>query len=538
MLIAPSLLLAGCAQPTPFTPTLVDCVDLPPPPEAELITLKRGSEGYPPPTHWPEPYGTEIPPPEPYPVWGRYSYATTDPRQVSLEDAEAFADALRQATGAPTRILSHPSQLHTGSKANQVLSNLQFGHSLVTVVIGPGWDPSTDEPILLFSGNPGTSSNNGSVLGLGWASQLVGYPGLAAEEGLSAVVMFSNAGGAESQGQHPDVIDDVACAIAWAGANLGADTDRVVFTGKSRGGGTALLWGANPHAHDYGVAGVFAHTPPWNHRHLIESPPELFPEIIFLAAELAGLPESPYWSAEPTPLDLRERFFEIHGPDGTPQSVAAHTIRAHREGLRDVERLSVGLGTHDQQVLYSDGVGLLQDFEDMGLSAHLEIGVRAGHIDQPGVWEQLDAALLDLTGHTASTFDPSPTRVLHAPVGDEAPNETLTAGAVPWVGLVPVLVETGATSSVLVCGPGGRLEVSGGAVFDRTVEEGCTRIDFTGPSEEGVIDWSFTVQGTPVAASERLHDAPLQTQVTSEQLGMEAYIPDTSDSRVAGFARL
>ena len=514
----------------------MDCADFGSEPSVSWTRLGRGSEGTTPPTHWPEPYGSEPSEPIERPVWGEYSHSRSDPRAVSEEDARAFAKHLREVTGRPTRILSHPSQLEVGSRTNQVLVNLRFAHSLVTAVIGPGWDPSIDRPILVVSGNPGTTSNNASVLGLGWPTQLVGYPGLAAQEGASLVTLISNVGGAESQGQHPNVMADVACAIEWAGQNLNADTANVVFTGKSRGGGTALAWGANPFGYDYGVAGVFAHTPPWDHAHLVASPVELFPEIVFEAAGLVGMPDAVYWSNDPTPDDLRARFFEVHGPDGTVEGVAAHTHRAHRQGLRDVGRVVVGLGTHDQQVLYSDGVQLMADFEDLGLDAHIEIGVRAGHWDQPGVWEAFDALLRELAGIESIAFEPGTTQRWHPRVGEEGEAELVPADMRPWVGLVPVLVERGGPSAAVVCGPGGRLEVQGGLSFNEEVAPGCIQLDFVW-GDVGTIEWRFVVDGQEVTADDTIHGRALQTTVTSERLEMEAYIADLQDTRTMGFVR-
>lgn len=493
-------------------------------------------------------------------AWGRFGNETTDPKAVSPSEISALVALVEEgAFGTAVRLLADESQLERGSPATQVLMNVPFEHSLITVALPPGWDPAQKIPIL-FSGNPGTTSNHQRLFG-GQSDAARRYnakeilfarnSGVAHAQGTSQsgiMAVLHNVGGMAAQGSEPPVLSDVGCAISWLSARLGGDANRVVFAGKSRGGGSALAWGANPLGLPYKAVGVFAHVPMWRVSYSIALPFSLFPASSFPSAKLLFGDAAFYYRNIPGPREVEGRMWQIRSPLGTKDSLAATEIAAHANGLRNVPAVSVCIGTHDQELPASDGMHMLQTLDALGVRHHSEVMVRGGHADCPGVTTRLEEYLKSLVGIPSSLALPlsGRTYVVAPRIGEPQTAPTpLAVSDIPWFGHISVLSERRAPLSVFVCGKGGPVRVTGTdneVRFDSAAPsiDGCREFLWTAPAAATRIRWKIELPGgTDGASHGLLASRPLETEIydsESEVRPVEDYFWDTSDRRMAGFA--
>ncbi|MCZ7544696.1 MAG: hypothetical protein M5R40_14765 [Anaerolineae bacterium] len=144
--------------------------------------------------------------------------------------------------------------------AVQMVNNVPIAGALYTIFLPPGWQRDGQYPVVL-SGNGAGISNNNRLFNdqeiyapvIAWNSTQAGRGGL--------ILAVSNCGGTESQGADEKTLRSVGAFFDFI-AEHGGDRHNAVTTGGSRGGGTALVWAANPLDLDYTVRAVFAHVPP------------------------------------------------------------------------------------------------------------------------------------------------------------------------------------------------------------------------------------------------------------------------------------
>jgi len=499
------------------------------------------------PTHFPDAFGGDNGPglPPDQLAWEHYSNALTD---VAAGDAqvESFVALMETATNHGVAILADPSDLEIGSSRTQILVNLRLGASLATVFLPPGWDPSRRVPIL-FSGEPSGGGNNGRLFGNQIRFTATGpeygiYAGLS-QGGLITVV--HNAGGVPSQGTTPDVIDDVGCAIAWIDANLGGDAQRVVFAGKSRGGSTALTWGANPHRLPYATIGIFSHVPIWDGAVLATLPPSMFQINIHGLAEALFTEDAFYESSHPGAMDVLLRALQIITPDGSTASLGTLDARSQLAAIASVPALAVCFATHDGYQLPASNVEMLHDLDAAGARYHAEILIRGPHVDCPATGDKLAAYAQWLAGLasappelTGRTFTLSP-RIGESGETTSMPGTT----TLPRFGYFPVQLEATRRGEVHVCGPPGTAHVvgrfGGATLLDQTqpLANSCARFAFVAPTTAGTIAWTIDDAGIDGAASPVQAGRALATSVVTDKPPYETYFWDAVDERLAGFAQ-
>ena len=506
------------------------------------------------PTHFPTPYGTSAAPllPVAQRTWGQFSNAVDDPAAPSPTEVAFAAGLFESRAQTGVSIVNHPDDLVVGSTLTQILVNVRFDHSLITVFLPPGWDPTQHVPIVM-SGNPGATSNNARIFQLGnnaeGGSSNLKYglnAAIAGKAGAPFIAVYSNVGGALSHGFHPDVLRDVGCQLAWIDQTLGGDRDKVVFVGKSRGGGAALTWGANPLDLDYTTVGVFAHVPIWRDSFIAERPLPFLIESLAPVASYFFTPAAMYEHNSPGAADVTAKLLDSLSPEGTVEGVRAIEPAALVAGLVDVPAISVCLGTHDPELPSSGDIDLLQQLEGRAIPHHAELTLRGTHTDCPGVANRFDAYLRYLVGLGPEPTITGTTWTLAPRIGEGDPSSPTmipTGAALPWWGLLMPLVETSSQVEVHVCGPGGTVTVTGtlgdASVLmteTRALPAGCGIFNATSPASADTITWTITLPGSIDAAPHAIKaGTALATRVTTAQEPITSYQWDPIDTRLAGF---
>lgn len=218
------------------------------------------------------------------PGYERYigeTYTTAGPTELA---AIWLSDWARDATGFPLAHRSHPDAFDSGAAEGKKVENglpvFQIVHahwidvadhtatdgdedSLGTFVLPPGWTfdgPPSQYPILFnafydLHGSTFYSVGRGMIETLSALYEHAGGP-------RRAVGLIWNGGGASATyATHGSAYDNAAQFIDDADSLLRADPERVVFTGGSRGGITALAMASNPDGHPYTARFVNAYVP-------------------------------------------------------------------------------------------------------------------------------------------------------------------------------------------------------------------------------------------------------------------------------------
>lgn len=498
------------------------------------------------PTHFPQRYGGEAATFQGLATmrWGSYPFAVNDNVAPDQDKLLELVSLFEQQTGKGVALYNHPSDLVVGADVTQILLNLEYGASLVTIALPPGWTPDMNLPIVV-SGNPGAASNNNRLFQSGsYGSKYLLMPALSAGAGAPLIAAIHNTGGAASHGYHPRVMRDVGCALQTIDDDLGGDQQRVVFVGKSRGGGSALTWGANPLGLDYKTLGVFAHTPIWGNDFVMQRPVSIAPIPAMLAASATYGEGAFYESASPGRAEVVDTILGLFSPEGSFASVAQHQVAAHVEGLVNVPAVAVCIASHDQELLSSDGVGMLNQLENAGVKHLSEVVIRGAHLDCPATAEAFDAHVRWLLG-----LDASPPELSARIWSQEAAlGQTLGArvlgerSGLPSWGIIPVAAEVNTLLEAHICGANG--EVSVAATMDgtdllretRLVNANCEIFSGPAPARVGTISWTITLPTGDAAEHSIEVGRPLETRIFENALPLDDQVWSADDTRVAGYA--
>lgn len=229
-------------------------------------------------THYPEFGGTDPAPRDAVePAYGVYNNRETDYRAVNAQRVEAVLRAIEQDTGVAAVALNDWADVVEGSDALQIVNNVPVEGALYTIFLPPSWTRETEMAVLL-SGNGAGTSNNARLYGDPdiIPAQVTAFSVRGGRIGLIAAI--SNCGGTESQGVDEVTLRSVGAFLDFIDEN-GGDKTNVITAGGSRGGGSALVWGANPLDLDYEVHGVFAAVPPTDYGTLAQRSLLTYPSL-------------------------------------------------------------------------------------------------------------------------------------------------------------------------------------------------------------------------------------------------------------------
>lgn len=292
-------------------------------------------------THYPERGGTQADrfrkdPPD----WGNYSAFVTDHTAPSWERVVRSVRRWEERGGCPVDVYNQMDSLRSGVARMQVVNNVVIGTTLWTFFVGPNWKRDGGPYTFVVSGRTGASSNNSAAYGGTGPLKLPDYVAQLGMAGYPFILAFVNQGGRESQGNHPDVLRSVGEGIAFAKAQFKIDDQKVVFAGKSRGGASALMWGANPLGLNYKTAAIFAHAPPTHYGTIGYQPTGTFPMLgAMVAHAMTGEPSwMPDAAHEERMRILRDCMAGSQDPDTMRTRSPIAQVLAEDRAIRELEQ--------------------------------------------------------------------------------------------------------------------------------------------------------------------------------------------------------
>ena len=478
------------------------------------------------------------------PGWGRYSAVVTDHNAPSWDRVVRSVRRWEKAGECPVDVYNHLDSLKSGVARMQVVNNVVIGKTLWTFFVGPNWKRESGPYVFVVSGRTGTSSNNSTAYGGGGPLKL---PEMVAEIGVSGhpfIAAFVNQGGRESQGNHPDAMKSIGEGIAFSKAKFNVDDQNVVFTGKSRGGVSALMWGANPLDLNYKTAGIFAHATLTDYGTVCYQPNGTFPQLgSVVAKELTGQLE---WMAgaehEAGMQVLRDAMAGSQDPD----TMRLHSPIAHIERFRDVY-LAVGWGTHDPSLGPSQGFDFCQALDRAGVSYYAEFTLGGEHRNSQGVTRAFEKFMLGLVEGKVPTGLPVG-RMWNRQTFEDGKRcyHDVDNGSPIWT-ILPQVTTAMRDNAVYVGAPEGSevylwaVEVSGKGVWvevDTTVALDYVRVNLPPPPVPGRYRWVIAIGNIELENTAHITDGqgkelPPETVVLKE----ERFIDEVArDSRTFGHA--
>lgn len=206
---------------------------------------------------------------------------------------EYYQHSLFSKTGYHCDILNYnpnipvESYLTQNNNNIQIINNIIYGNSLFTITFPPFWtkNPQNRYPILLSCQGYGTD-NNDIYLNTNLEDAI--YVSQSAKLGKGLIAIRSNCGGRESLGINENALRDIGGFLTDVMPRYGADIHRIISRGASRGGGVALVWGANPYQYDYNVQAIYAFVPPVKIGSMVKLSYATFPALIGPANSLLG----------------------------------------------------------------------------------------------------------------------------------------------------------------------------------------------------------------------------------------------------------
>jgi hypothetical protein len=289
-------------------------------------------------------------------------------------------------------------------------------HSLATFFLPPSWtrDPSEAYPVLFHGFYDLNLSTFNPIVGLAMIEAL-GDVYAHAESRVAIGIVWNGGGAAAAATFNRSAYANAAELFAQAAELLDADPERIVSTGGSRGGTTALAIASNPYGYDYTVRFAHARAPQVR---VGTTYPEFF-DPTFSGLTTNILQHSGYvdsWEAcwYPTGNQFeRGRTLALETVFGTDDiddidDFLSIDSPPFRERLK-CERTEVVLrvGTHD----YFGSAALVAEYadhlRDEGVPLLFEIYYRAGHL-VPADQAPDDADLLNLVFDCEPPTEPCP----------------------------------------------------------------------------------------------------------------------------------
>mgnify|MGYP005850543161 CR=1 FL=1 len=484
-------------------------------------------------THYPAPSGTEAAPRrEIAPAYGVYNNAENDDYAPTRQEVELFvAKARVLMRGARLLLLNDFAQAQEGIDAVQVVNNVPVEGALYTLFLPPGWNRAGNYPVVLSGNGAGTSNNRRLYGGQEIYAPVIAWN--ATREGRNGVILaVSNCGGTESQGVDEKTLRSVGAFFDFI-AQHGGDRHNAVTTGGSRGGGTALVWAANPLDLDYTVRAVFAHVPPTHYGSLGLTSILTYPALGTIA-ELVGGEGASRFDAGPETMETRlPDVLEILLGARDVEAANARSPVGVAERLRD-KVVVISEGTHDSFFQFALFLAFDRHLNALGIDHATAIILGDGHGFSDWVYDQTLAYLNAITA--GRDYQPPSGRFYFIKDGNRqvALSDYLgrPVAELPFTVELPARSGAGLPIDVSACGgvgrawrvamtgPDGEEVWAGEGVFDETE---CATFRLETPAEPGVYGWTFRYGGEGIAPTntpfrdERGCGVPAETVVTAAQ---------------------
>jgi hypothetical protein len=475
-------------------------------------------------TNFPEPGGTLAAPPFrlfPPIGYGDYSNMETDPTAISAADRDSTIALIKAGlpNGMNVRSMNRWQDAQEASPDLQIVNNVPIAGATYTLFLPPGWKKSSRLPVLL-SGNGAGVGNNERL----WKGAEILIPtlvGKTARPGRSPLIAaFSNAGGTESQGIDEHTLRSVGAFFDFIGAN-GGDPQRAIMAGASRGGGTALVWGANPLGLNYTAQAVFADIPPTAYGTLAARSVLTYPNLGYIYIAIAHQPDAYRYASPNGPTTPK-----IETLIGTNDLDEAD--RRSPLGLAEKLRgkiLVIARGTHDAFFPLWEFLRFDRRLDSLGIPHTSLITLGQGHAPTRGLFGELEKYIDALAQGTA--YQPPTGRHffinLNPPGGpqvpladfiksgstaaevDSLPAETIQG--LPFTAEIPSHAGAGNPVDIAVCGPAGgtwryqavapdgKAWTQAQGTFDANE---CAQTTLAAPTSPGEYTWSFEFNGKTV----------------------------------------
>jgi hypothetical protein len=324
------------------------------------------------------------------------------------------SDTVLQETGFPVVHKNYPWALDTKAPIEkQVRENIpafQIAHayliavepdksSLATFILPPFWNsnPSTKYPVL-FNGFYDIHSSSYA----GYAVKFMNIIGRAVNNGTgTAMGALWNGGGASvSIAQSRSAYDNASLLFSTAESLLGADTDKVVAIGGSRGAHTALMVASNPYHDNYSVKFALAMSPPIKFGdHALDYSDTTYNAVL---GSVSGTDGYKYawqigWVDPVTGLTGRELFLRnlLNTTDKSTANNLGIWSDTHINSLKNRgTKVLLTAGSNDHFMPLNIEVEYAQKLKEMGVPVRFELNYRFGHggIEQYE-WETFENAV-------------------------------------------------------------------------------------------------------------------------------------------------
>jgi hypothetical protein len=339
-------------------------------------------------------------------------------------------------------------------------------NSLGTFLLPPGWtsQAADDTYPILFNGFYDLHASTFGSVGLGFfevLGALLQHPA----GPRRAVGVLWNGGGADAcYTMHRSAYDGAARLIADAALELAADPDRIVMSGGSRGGGTALEMSSNPYGAGYTVQFVNATAAQVKPGQVITFVSPSYSLGMGSMQRVTGYQQA-WMSGWIDPDSGRTgkllTMQNLFGTDDAAVIDADHALDSgtFRNGLLAAgARVLLHLGTHDYSLPLAQAVTYANHLRADGVPLHLQVFYRFGHTS-PADTVAENTAFMHQVFEGSTAFDPVTEHFARDPL-DHTAALPIDPDHVPLVYETPITIGSGQAHTWSFVGqPGGRFEV-------------------------------------------------------------------------------
>jgi hypothetical protein len=472
-------------------------------------------------TNLPKPGGTQggplfrlVPP-----TYGDYSNMETDPVAITAAERDAALAKFHEEFQTPVSVLNAWADVKEGAPAIQVVNNVPISGALYTLVLPVGWTKSAKLPVML-SGNGAASSNNQTLWKDG-RTQLLAWVARSTENGRSGLIAaYSNCGGQESLGADEHTYRSVGAFFDFVAQN-GGDPMRAIMVGASRGGGTALMWGANPLKLNYNAVAVFADIPPVDFAYISQRSVQTYPTLGWIYALLAHDPNGwRYESGNGPGQKVAPFLYALFGVEDLA-AVRAHSPIGMAELLKG-KQVVIARGAHDAFFSLAEFLAFDRRLNEVGVPHMTIITYGQGHSASLPLYDQVAAYVAAIT--QGKDYQVPVGRFLYInqapPEGSSIPLDAFVKGqpdlpatpatSLPFSAEFPEKAGVGLPMDVSVCGaPGASFtaqakDPAGKVAFDQkgTLDASeCATYQVAAPSTPNEYTWEFTYNGKAIPST-------------------------------------
>jgi hypothetical protein len=300
-----------------------------------------------------------------------------------------------------TRIVDNPND----PASNPAIAGNRRDDSIATFVLPPGWDRAVGNYPVLFNGFYGLHASTFGIPGQRMINSLCTWR--SQSQNIAIGVLWNGGGEAFCQTMQESAYYNVSELMDYVGQTFAADIQRVVMTGGSRGGTTAMAMAANPVPHNYRVRYVLSNNGQFYPESAIDdfyTPTyKLLDQVIDSLSLASSTPQATAKSVllgtpGQTTISIADRS---NGEDRVLTTLAQNRTK-----------VLISCGTHDFSRPFVHVTRLIDKIGQLGVGNHFAVGLyyRFGH----GIGSQTTLSPVDLLDAViAPQAPPFPSGVFH-----------------------------------------------------------------------------------------------------------------------------